>query len=91
MVDMQQFEELLQAVENEIDELSEGSIKNNLIDIHGALYCVFEEVQLVDFDQITEENTVMKEYLADRLTYEEKQHFKIKHGIEVGVGYGLTL
>jgi hypothetical protein len=91
VVDTQRFEGLLEALDNEIEDLPEGSMKENITDISSALYSIFEDVSLDDTDKIKEENEVLKEYLADRLTYEEKQYIKIKHGIEVGLGYGWTL
>lgn len=85
MIDTQRFEALLEALNNEIEELPEGSVKENLFDIHSALYSIFEDVSLVDTDKVTMDNEVLKQLLTAYLSYEDKQYIRIKHGIDLGV------
>lgn len=83
MVDIQRFEALLEALDKEIEELPQGSVKNNLIDIHSGLYSIFEDVSLIDFDEITEEVRTLKRLLTAYLSYEDKQYIRIKYGIDL--------
>ena len=85
MIDTQQFEGLLEALENEIEELPSGSVKENLTDISSALYGIFEDVSLDDVDKIKEENEILKQLLTAYLSHEDKQYIRIRHDIELGV------
>lgn len=88
MVDTQRFEGLLESLGNEIDDLEVGfSTKDNLTNIFQGLYSIFEEVNCAEseLERLTEENEILKQILADRISYEDKQYFRIKYGIDLGV------
>lgn len=85
MVDVTQFEGLLEALSNEIDELPQGSAKENLMSIHSALYGIFEEVSMDDTETLEREHTIMKALLEDRLSHEDKVYYRIKYNIDLGV------
>ena len=82
MTDIQRFEGLLEALDREIEDVPEGATKENLIDISSALYSIYEDVESVDTDKITEENEVLRQLLTAYLSHEDKQYIKIKYGIE---------
>lgn len=85
LIDTRQFEGLLEALDNEIEELPSGSVRENLTDISSALYGIFEDVSLDDVDKIKEENEILKQIVSDRLSYEDKLYYRIKHNIDLGV------
>lgn len=85
MVDIQRFEGLLEALDNEIEELPEDSVKENLADISSALYGIYEDVAIADIDKVIEENEVLRNLLTAYLSYEDKQYIRIKHDIDLGV------
>ena len=82
VIDTQRFEGLLEALDNEIEDLPSGSVKENLTDISSALYGIFEDISLVDVDKVTEENEVLKQLLTAYLSHEDKQYIKIKYDID---------
>ena len=82
MTDTQRFEGLLEALDREIEELPDGSVKENLTDISSALYSIFEDVSLDDVDKIKEENEVLKQLLTAYLSPEDKRYIRIKYDLE---------
>lgn len=85
MVDERAFEGLLESLWNEIDELPEGSIKNNLEDIHGALYGIFEDVSVMDCEKIHRQHEIMTDILKELLSHEDKLYYRMRYGIDLGV------
>lgn len=86
MVDVQRFEALLEALESEIEDLPDGSVKENLTDISSALYSIFEDASLEgDADKISEENEILKQLLTVYLSHEDKQYIRIRYDIDLGV------
>lgn len=85
VVDVQGFEGLIEALNNEIEDLPQGKVRENLIQISSALYGIFEDVALTDFDGATEENEILKNLLKPHLSYEDKQYIRFKYDIDLGV------
>ena len=83
MIDVQNFEGLLEALDREIEELPEGSVKENLTDIGSALYSIFEDVAFDDLDRIIEENKVFRQLLTAYLSHEDKLYIRFKYEIEL--------
>lgn len=85
MVNVQRFEGLLEALESEIEDLPDGSVKENLTDISSALYGIFENVSLEDVDKISKENEILKQLLTAYLSHEDKQYIRLRYDIDLGV------
>lgn len=83
MVDLQQFEGLLESLNNEILLLHDGSTKSNLETIHDALYNIFEEIDLTEIDRCVNENEVLRNLLVAYLSHEDRQYIRIKYGIDL--------
>lgn len=85
MVDVQQFEGLLESLQGEIDDLPEGTSKSNLSGICDGLYSIFEALEDISASGLFDEYDIIKELLTDRLSYDEKLYYKIKYHIDLGV------
>ena len=83
MVDLEQFEGLLESLNSEIETLPNDSVRSNLETIHDGLYRIFEDVSLVDTDKVTEENEVLRQLLTAYLSYEDRQYIRIKYDIDL--------
>ena len=90
MVDTDKFERLLEALDDEIEEIDEGSTKENLKDISNALYGIYEDVSCMCYQHETlkdsdDENAILKELLKPYLSDSDKLYYSIKYGIDWGI------
>ncbi len=85
MIDLQQFEGLLEALQNEIEWPDDPVTQGNMQTIYDGLYGLYEDLMVMNLDRLEEENTVMRQILADRLSDEDKRYYRIKYGIDLGV------